>query len=112
MKAAAIEIFPRRFSSARVVASTFAGDELTGQDPGYWHSYRDKVRAVTVDDVLRVAKKYLKPDHLVILAVGNVDDMLEGHPDRPEYSFSALPGGDSATVIPLPDPMTLKYPNQ
>ncbi|MEE8587072.1 MAG: pitrilysin family protein [Acidobacteriota bacterium] len=112
VKTATIETFPRRFSSAAAVAGTFANDERTGRDPDYWRTYRDKVRAVTAEDVLRVAQEYLAPDKLVILAVGNVDEMMLGHPDRPQYSFSKLPGGGQPTTIPLPDPMTLKYPQQ
>ena len=78
-----VEVFPRTFASAAAVANTFAGDELTGRDPAYWRTYRDRVRAVTRADVLRVAQKYLHPDQLVVLAVGNVDDMLKGDPDHP-----------------------------
>ncbi len=112
VKTATIEVFPRRFSSAAAVAGTFANDELTERDPDYWQTYRDKVRAVSIEDVLRVARQYLDPDKLVILAVGNVDDMQAGHPDRPQYSFSKLPGGSRPATIPLPDPMTMKYPQQ
>jgi zinc protease len=106
----AIEVFPRFFASAGAIAGTFANDELTGRDPDYWRTYRDRVRAVTAADVHRVAQRYLHPDRLVILAVGNVDEMLRGDPDRPLYTFEKLPGGRAITRIPLPDPLTMEYP--
>ena len=83
---------------------------MTGRDPKYWKTYRDRVRAVTVDEVQRVAQKYLDPAKLVILAVGNVSDMLKGNPDKPQYSFDALRKGAEIARIPLPDPVTMVYP--
>jgi hypothetical protein len=68
------------------------------------------MRAVTAGDVLRVAKKYLMPDQVVILAVGNVDDMLKGNPDKPELSFKKFARGGQIHRIPLPDPLTMVYP--
>jgi zinc protease len=112
VKNSAIEVFPRQFSSATAIASLFANDELTGRDPKYWKTYRDRVRAVTVDDVQRVAQKYLDPGKLVILAVGNVADMLKGDADKPQYSFDALRKGAEIRRIPLPDPLTMVYPAQ
>jgi zinc protease len=110
VKNSAIEIFPRYFSSARAIAGTFASDEFTGRDPGYWETYRDKIRAVTSDDVLRVAQKYLHPDKLVILVVGNLDDLTKGNPDKPDYSFNKIAKTGKITRIPLPDPATMVYP--
>lgn len=110
VKNSAIEVFPRQFSSAGAIASLFASDELTGRDPKFWRTYRDRVRAVTLDEVQRVAQKYLQPDKIVILAVGNADDMLKGNPDKPQYSFDAIRKGASITRIPLPDPVTMVYP--
>lgn len=106
----AIEVFPRAFSSAAVVAALFASDELTGRDPKYWKTYRDRVRAVTIEDVQRVAQKYLQPDKIVILAVGNIDDMLKGDPDKPEYSIDKIRAGKEIVRIPLPDPNSMVYP--
>ena len=109
VKNQAIEIFPRFFSTAGEVAGTFANDEYIGRSPDYWVTYRDKIKAVSVDDVQRVARQYLHPDKLVILAVGNVDDMLKGNADKPEYSFQKIANG-KIVRIPLPDPVTMIYP--
>ncbi len=111
VKNSAIEIFPRYFATASAVAGTFASDEFTGRDPKYWETYRDKIRAVTADDVLRVAQEYLQPDKLVIVVVGNVDEILKGSADKPQYSFQKISGGN-ITRIPLPDPNTMVYPKQ
>ena len=110
----AIEIFPRFFSSARAIAGTLAMDEFTGRDPDYWKTYRDRLRSVTTDDVSRVARKYLRPEQLVILVVGKVDDLLAADPSKPQYSFSSIADQHGATGginrIPLPDPTTMIYP--
>ncbi len=108
-KNSAVEVFPRNFSSAAATANLFASDELTGRNPKYWKTYRDRVKAVTIDEIQRVAQKYLVPDKLVILAVGNVDDMLKGNPDKPQYSFEAIRKGAAIVRIPLPDPNTMVY---
>jgi predicted Zn-dependent peptidase len=105
-----IEVFPRYFATAGAIAGTFAADEFTGRDPKYWETYRDKIRAVTADDVLRVAQKYLHPDKLVMLVVGNVDEILKGSPDRPQFTLEKLWEGAKTTRIPLPDPATMVYP--
>ena len=109
VKNQAIEAFPRIFASASAIASTFASDEYTGRDPMYWETYRDKIKAVTVDVIQRVAREYIHPEKLMILAVGNANDVLKGNPDKPEDSFLKM-GGGKITRIPLPDPLTMVYP--
>ncbi len=110
VKNQAIEVFPRLFASASATADIFARDEFTGRAPDYWDTYRDKVKAVTIEDVQRVARQYLHPDRLVIIAVGNVEDLLKGNPDRPEFSFQKI-GNGKIIRIPLPDPLTMVYPH-
>lgn len=105
-----IEIFPRFFASAGQVAGTFASDELTGREEGYWEKYRERISAVTADDVLRVAQEYLQPEKMVILGVGNRAQMLAGNPDLEQYSFEKLAGERGVEQIRLPDPMTMVYP--
>jgi zinc protease len=109
VKNQAIEVFPRMFARASSIASTFASDEYTGRDPKYWETYRQKVKAITVDDIQRVAREYLHPDKLVILVVGNVEEVMKGNPEKPDYSFLKM-GGGKITRIPLPDPLTMVYP--
>jgi zinc protease len=106
----AVEVFPRYFSSAAAIAGTFANDEYTHRKPDFWPTYRERIRAVKAEDVLRVAQKYLMPDRMVILAVGNVEEMLKGDPDKPNYNFKKLASNGEIRQIPLPDPLTLVYP--
>lgn len=106
----AIEVFPRFFAAATQVAGTFAQDEFTRRPAGYWDRYRDKIKAVTADDLQRAAQRYLQPDNLVILIVGNIEEIAKGNPDKPQYSISKFPKDGKIHRIPLPDPMTMTYP--
>ncbi|MDA0203952.1 MAG: pitrilysin family protein [Acidobacteria bacterium] len=105
-----IEVFPRFFASAGQIAGTFASDEYTGREAGYWQNYRDRIADVTVDEVQRVAQKYLQPDHVVVLAVGATDAVKAGNPDEPDFSFQSLDDDGAIEMIPLPDPVTMIYP--
>jgi len=110
-KASFIETFTRNFSSASSTANLFASDEYTGRDQEYLVHYRDRIGAVTGDDVARVARQYLNPDQLVILITGDIATIEQGDSDNPEYSLDRLSSG-SITRIPLPDPFTMEYPSQ
>ena len=109
-KNSAVETFPRLFATAAQIAGTFAQDEYTKRPADYWDTYRQRIAAVTADDVQRVAQKYLDPSKLVILVVGNIDDITKGNPDHPEYSLTKLAATGQIRRIPLPDPLTLVYP--
>ncbi len=101
-----VESFPQRFESKMALLGTYASDEYTGRDPAYWQSYIDNLKAVTPDDVQRVAKKYLHPDRLVILAVGDAETILAGgHDKAPELRLDAF---GKVERLPLRDPETMK----
>jgi predicted Zn-dependent peptidase len=108
-KRSLIETLPRAFTTKAQVAARFAEDEFTGRfaaDPDYWKHYRARVAAVTREDVLRVARKLLTPERVVILVVGQKDEILLGHPDHP-VRLPDLAGGRLVDV-PLRDPLTLE----
>jgi predicted Zn-dependent peptidase len=106
----AVEALPLRFSTAGQKASQFASDYFTKLPEDYWEKYTRRVSAITADEIQRVSRKYLQPDKLVILAVGDVDTILRGNPDRPQFSVAKLAGTRGVTPIPLPDPLTMVYP--
>ncbi len=108
-KASFVQSFPRTFSTKTRTAAIFAEDELTGRyakNPHYWRDYRSRIEAVTKDNVTLVAQKYLQPDKLVILVVGQKSDILQGHPNHPV----ALPSLTQGRLVDLPlrDPLTMQ----
>jgi zinc protease len=108
----AVETLPGRFSTAGQKVAQFASDFYTRLPEDYWQKYRQRVLGVTPDELQRVAQKYLHPDQLAILAVGDVDAMLRGNPDRAQFSIAKLAGDGGVKRIPLPDPLTMVYPKQ
>jgi len=51
--------------------------EVKGRPADYYEKYVEKVQAVTAEDILRVSKKYLHPDNLVVVIVGKRADMAD-----------------------------------
>ncbi len=105
-KGSFIDSFPRRFESPAQVVSTFAEDEFSGRPHSYWSEYRDRIRAVTREDVRNAAKEFLHPDKFVFLVVGKWDEIAPGDPDG-KASMAEFFGGE-VTRLPLRDPMTLR----
>jgi len=43
----------------------------------YLETYRDRIQAVTVQEILRVAEKYVKPDEAALIVVGDGAQVME-----------------------------------
>ncbi len=103
-----IETFPGSFATKAQVAGALAQEEFTGRHaktPEHFKSYRAKIAAVTAADVQRVAKKFLTPEKVVILVVGQKEAILKGHPNHPVKIESLAP---RVVDVPLRDPLTMK----
>jgi zinc protease len=97
-----LESFPSSFESAQSTQSTFANLEMTGKPMDYYKTYRDKISAVTKAKVLEVAQKYLHPEKMVILIVGNWEPSNKGSDKWP----GPLEKLGKVHRLTLPDPLT------
>ena len=59
------------FTKTDVVVNQQARLEYYDYPAGYLENYRDNIAKVTKEEVLRVAKKYLHPESMVLMVVGN-----------------------------------------
>jgi zinc protease len=64
--------FPLRIDSNRKIAGFLTAVEYYGLGLDYVDNYRKFIEAVTKDDILRVAKKYLHPGNYVLVVVGDM----------------------------------------
>jgi zinc protease len=58
------------FDTNAKVASSLLGIQLEGEEPSYLVTRNQKINAVTLQDVRRIAEQVLKPDRLVVTVVG------------------------------------------
>ena len=62
------------FTTPAQIVNQLMNLEFNDRPPDMLKNYLANIRAVTRDDVLRVARKYLNPDDLTIVVVGNYND--------------------------------------
>jgi zinc protease len=67
--------FPLRFDSDAEMVGFYSQVEFYGLGLDYPNRYDDLINAITKDDILRVAKKYLHPDEAIVVIVGNQADI-------------------------------------
>lgn len=70
--------FPLQIQTAQQVASQVAETRLMGLPVEDLLQRRERISAVSVDDVRRVAARYLRPDSLVVTVVGDAGRVLAG----------------------------------
>ena len=62
---------PANFETSDNAASSFADLYVYGLGLDYYSKYAERIEAVTADEALAAAKKYLQPDMLIVIAVGD-----------------------------------------
>jgi zinc protease len=85
------------YDSTGKIVNRLATYDLYGYPTDFNVKLRDAIEKVSKDDVLRVARKYLDPDALSVLAIGRKDQF-----DRPLDSFGKVTTLD--ITIPEPKP--------
>ena len=64
-------VFPIRYETTAAIAAALANLVIHALPDDYYDRYRDRVRAVTTQSVLRAAQVHLHPDRLRIVVVGD-----------------------------------------
>jgi len=70
--------FPQDFQSLAQIAGQVEELVAYGLPPDYLNNYIQRILAVTKDEVLRVAKKYLDPEKVAIIVVGDRNAIEKG----------------------------------
>ncbi|MEK6653182.1 MAG: pitrilysin family protein [Nitrospirota bacterium] len=63
--------FPRRLDTNRKIADFLASVEFYNLGQDYAEKYPSYINAVTKEDVLRIAQKYLDPENFILVVVAN-----------------------------------------
>lgn len=69
-------VFPIRAETQEGLTNLIVNQHLYNLPEDYLQTYRDHIDAVTVDDVLRVAKEHIRPDEVAIVIVGDAEEVL------------------------------------
>ena len=105
-KGALVEQFPSTFQSKSQTIGVFVADEMSGRDPHYWSTYKNRIESVTKEDVMRVANELLDPNKMAMIVVGDWDEISVGNERASTADLGKVIGGD-IIELPLRDPLTL-----
>ena len=101
--------FPALFFPTQAnTVHAFARAEMQGLPADYYVTWRDKIAAITREDIRRVTRKHLRPEQFAWVVVGNMEKIKKGD-GKHDVTL-----GDLGTLIdvPLPDPLTLERPKK
>lgn len=70
-------VFPATVQTASDIASRLVDMELYDLPEDYFDRYRENIAAVSKEEITRVANKYLDPDRVLIVIVGNAQQIRE-----------------------------------
>jgi zinc protease len=70
-------VFPIRYETTASIVSALAGLVTFGLPEDYYDTYRENIAGVTTKHVLNAARKYVKPEELQMVVVGNPEIIQE-----------------------------------
>lgn len=70
-------VFPATVQTAGDIAGRLVDMELYGLPDDYFDHYRDNIAAITADHIVRAAQKYIDPEKVLIVVVGNAKQIRE-----------------------------------
>jgi zinc protease len=100
-KESILNAFVFTMDSREKVLSQAVALEFYGFPPDYYQKYTANIEKVTAEDLSRVAKKYIHPDQVAVLVVGNEKDF-----DKPLSTLGSVTPID----ITIPEPGASKKP--
>lgn len=71
-----VGVFPIRAETQEGLTALIVSQQLYKLPADYLQTYRDQVNAVTAEEVERIAQKYLAPDRMAIVIVGDAAEIL------------------------------------
>lgn len=102
--------FARSLENPQTIARFARNIDRYNLPSDYYTTYLEKLSAVTAQDVLEAAKKYIRPDNCYITVVGNKDQVLEGlvsFASSGEVEVYDMYGQDWKEVRPVPEGVNL-----
>lgn len=69
-------VFPIRAETQEGLTNLIVSQKIYDLPEDYLQTYRDNVNSVTIEDVKRVAGKYIQPDKIAIVIVGDGEEIL------------------------------------
>jgi len=99
-------VFPIRLETQEGLTDQLVQIKMLNLPNEYLQNYRDRIQAVTVQDIQRVAQKYIKPDEAALIVVGDgalVMDQIKPYSEDIEvYNTSGKRKSMEASVLADP----------
>ena len=73
-----VGVFPLRLETTGQLASRVAELIIYGLPDDYHASYRDRLRAVSMEETLEAGRKHVRPEEMSIIVVGDADEIRGG----------------------------------
>jgi zinc protease len=92
--------FPLTIETPSQIATQILNAVFFGLNLNELPTYRERVNAVTADDITRVARSYLHPDKLTVVLVGDASAFVKQLPGVGFDKFDVIPAADLDLLSP------------